>query len=75
MHDGGQQDILNGWFMKLKCSDDLSGLDCQSSMHATKIIMDFTVPALFVKGTIEKASKNPNRTIGKIFMHLEEMVG
>ena len=49
-------------------------LDCELSMPATMTIMNSTAPASSVKGTMEKASKYPNRTIGKIFMHLEEMI-
>ena len=50
-------------------------LDCKPSIPAAMMIMDSTAPALFLKGTIKKVLKCPNRTIGKTLMHLKEMVG
>ena len=44
-------------------------------MPATMIIMDSTALASSLKGTMKKVLKCPNRTIGKTFVHLEEMVG
>ena len=67
--------ILNSWFTKTKNSSaDLPVVDCELSIPETMIIMDSTAPASFVKGTLQKALKCPNRTIFKTFVHLEEMV-
>ena len=55
-------------------STDLPVLYYKLSMPAAMIIMESTAPGLFLKGTIEKVLKYPNRTIGRTFVHLEEMV-
>ena len=55
-------------------SANLPVLDCELSMPTAMMIMNSTAPASSLKGTMEKVLKCPNRTIGKIFVHLEEMV-
>ena len=57
------------------CSANLPLLDCEPSMPVAMIIMDSTALASSFKGTMEKALKCPNRTIGKTLMYLEEMLG
>ena len=57
----------------MNCFAYLPVLDYKSSIPATMMIMDMIAPALFIKGTMEKALRYSNRTIGKTLVHLEEI--